>query len=238
MTVHLAHDPTKDNPTIYLLLLEGNIISDVYDKNMLQQGSFKIFAAIPHFFDVLGIYQNDFGSHESDNYSCRQAIIETTSASISNALDSLDIEYVITYYGVNDQFIKRSRVISEVSEPKHLPWFVIDKAFEQIDEYDYFLFVEDDIFVPLGLLETLINIDLNLELNEIVIPNRIETLSGNEFCVDMIAMPGWETEEKIYAGLRLRQARNIHSGFLLLSREKFSKAYDSRLHLEPTKIIR
>jgi hypothetical protein len=114
---------------------------------------------------------------------------------------------------------------------------MIDKAYEQIENYDYFLFSEDDLLIPSNLLGTLIDIDKSLNTDEIIIPNRIEIINEIEFCVDMIAIPGWESNKKIHKGLKMRQPRNIHSGFLLLSREKFSKAYKSRLHLEPTIII-
>lgn len=204
---------------------------------MLKQQGLKIFAAVPHFFDASGSYQNGFGSHDTGNFMRRKSIIESTSVALSKALDSLNMEYTVTYYGLEDQFVKQVTVISEVSEPKHLPWFVIDKAYEQIEKYDYFLFVEDDILIPDGLLCSLIDIDLSLDSNEIIIPNRIEAHDKDEFCVDLIAMPGWETKEKIHAGLKLRQPRNVHSGFLLLTREKFSDAYKSRLYLEPTVII-
>jgi hypothetical protein len=114
---------------------------------------------------------------------------------------------------------------------------MIDNVYEKLDQFDYFLFVEDDILIPAALLDSLIDIDLSLDSNEIVIPNRIEIFGEKEFCVDMVAMPGWKSEEKINAGLRLCQPKNIHSGFLLLSREKFFKAYESRLYTEPKKII-
>jgi hypothetical protein len=50
-------------------------------------------------------------------------------------------------------------------------------------------------------------------------------------------MPGWKGPKFEALGLQIREPINIHSGFLLLSAERFKKAYDSRPFKTPTQII-
>ncbi len=94
-----------------------------------------------------------------------------------------------------------------------------------IDDYDYFVNIEDDILLPETTLANVVEFDQESLLNEILHPNRIEEdEAGRRFCVDLEAMPGWTYQRRTYRGRELRVARNPHSAVLILSRAKLRYA--------------
>jgi hypothetical protein len=94
-----------------------------------------------------------------------------------------------------------------------------------LDEYDYFINIEDDILVSADTLANVIAFDQSSLVNEVLHPNRVETDErGETFCVDTRSMPGWGHQRRTYAGHELRVARNPHSAVVILSREKFKYA--------------
>lgn len=93
---------------------------------------------------------------------------------------------------------------------------------DQVDRYDYLMVVEDDILVPLSVIENIMAFDRVGRVNECLHPNRLERRGTEVDCVDLRAMPGWTDQRKQYRGIELRVAKNPHSGFLMLSRDKFA----------------
>ena len=71
----------------------------------------------------------------------------------------------------------------------------------------------------------------------VLIPNRVEVIEGNQFCTDMIAMPGWKESTINIGGSLFREPINIHSGMFLLTSSKFREAYEKRPFKIPTIII-
>jgi hypothetical protein len=82
--------------------------------------------------------------------------------------------------------------------------------------------VEDDILVPPQVLANIIGFDKGHAIDECLHPNRLERRADGVDCVDLRAMSGWTERRMPYRGVELRVARNPHSGFLMLSREKFA----------------
>jgi hypothetical protein len=94
-----------------------------------------------------------------------------------------------------------------------------------IDEYDYFLNIEDDILVTNAVLNNIYEFDQVSSLNEVLLPNRLEEERGNVYCVDTkICFPGWINTEKIFKNKLIKVAINHHSGILILSNKKFRYA--------------
>ena len=95
----------------------------------------------------------------------------------------------------------------------------------RLDEFDYFINVEDDVLVPPETFANVIEFDRGSLPNEILHPNRVEEDdAGRRFCVDLAAVPGWTYQRRTYQRRELRVARNPHSAILILSRDKFRYA--------------
>jgi hypothetical protein len=76
------------------------------------------------------------------------------------------------------------------------------------------------------------------QANEVLLPNRMEfDTDGTAYCVDLIAVPGWNGLTRTYRGISLDIAKNPNSGLLLLSREQMRYA-EARVDLgNRTRII-
>jgi hypothetical protein len=94
-----------------------------------------------------------------------------------------------------------------------------------VEQYDYFVNLEDDIFIPQDTFEHIVAFDKTALVNEIFLPNRLErSQAGDQYCVDTMAIPGWTQQRKKFDGKDLRVALNAHSGLVILSTEKFRYA--------------
>ena len=94
-----------------------------------------------------------------------------------------------------------------------------------VDQYDYFINLEDDIFIPEDTFQRITEFDKDALVNEVFLPNRLEqSAAGDRYCVDTMAIPGWTQQRKKFKGKNLRVALNAHSGLVILSREKFRYA--------------
>lgn len=109
--------------------------------------------------------------------------------------------------------------------PTHLVYESLANMAQQVKDYDYFINLEDDIFLPSQTLMNSIEFDRTSCLNEVLHPNRLESSqSGSKYCVDIEASRRWTRQHRRWQGHELRVALNPHSGILLLSREKMKYA--------------
>jgi len=96
---------------------------------------------------------------------------------------------------------------------------------DSIEEYDYFINIEDDILLPEQSLKNIIDFDRQSLDNEILLPNRLEkSINGSQYCVDLLAINTWTQQRTNFAGNELRVAASPHSAILILSRQKFKYA--------------
>lgn len=115
--------------------------------------------------------------------------------------------------------------LSPIGEPRFIVYESIERMFSHIDEYDWFLNIEDDILVPDNLIANAVDFASVSEVNEVWLPNRMEERSdGTMFCVDLEAKPGWTGLERKFRGETLGVAHVHHSGLFLLSREQLRYA--------------
>ncbi|TGN18301.1 hypothetical protein [Leptospira idonii] len=111
------------------------------------------------------------------------------------------------------------------STPLLMIYESIDRMADKIDEYDYFINLEDDTFLTKETFENIVRFDKTSFVNEILLPNRLETDdSGNLYCVDIQALPGWTLQMKQFEGHSLKVALNPHSALVIFSKEKFKYA--------------
>ena len=64
--------------------------------------------------------------------------------------------------------------LSEIREPQHIVYASIERMFKGLDDYDYFLNIEDDILVADEVIEASIAFNASSTLNEVYLPNRME----------------------------------------------------------------
>lgn len=94
-----------------------------------------------------------------------------------------------------------------------------------LDDYDYFINIEDDILLPEETFSNVVEFDKTSMINEIFLPNRMErNQKGESYCVDFIPLPGWTQQRKKFHGKELQVGLNAHSALLILSKEKFRYA--------------
>lgn len=114
-----------------------------------------------------------------------------------------------------------------LDNPEMLVYEALNRLADHAPDYDYFMAVEDDILVPPQVLANIMEFDRQHAVNECLHPNRLEYGEGGVYCVDLRAMPGWTGPRTTFRGIELCVAQNPHSGFLMLSREKFAYGLES-----------
>lgn len=115
---------------------------------------------------------------------------------------------------------------SVINDPRMLVYASIEKMVDEIEHYDYFLNIEDDILVSAEILYACIEFNKTSYCNEIFLPNRIEYKPNSTYqCVDLTAIPRWKNElQRKFRGVELGVAHNPHSGLSFLSRNQFMYA--------------
>jgi hypothetical protein len=115
--------------------------------------------------------------------------------------------------------------LSAIGDPQHIVFASIERMFESIEDYDYFLNVEDDILLDSDVFESVFAFNRVSQPSEVLLPNRMElNPDGTSYCVDLVAMPGWKGLVRTFGGMSLDIANNPHSGLMLLSRAQMRYA--------------
>jgi hypothetical protein len=114
---------------------------------------------------------------------------------------------------------------AHLDDPTQLVYESLYDMATRVDEYDYFINIEDDIVVPASAWTNIIEFDRTSLVNEILHPNRMEVdESGFRYCVDLYGNPVWTHQVKTFGGQRIRVALTPHSGLLIMSRAKLQHA--------------
>jgi hypothetical protein len=115
--------------------------------------------------------------------------------------------------------------LSIIGEPQWIIYESIERMFKSIDDYDYFLNIEDDIFVNEDFVANALAFNAASEINEVYLPNRMEPrTNGAMACVDLEAMPGWTGMHREFNGTMLDVAVNPHSGLFFLTQQQMHYA--------------
>jgi hypothetical protein len=197
----------------------------------------KILVVIPHFFNGTKGQLADYGSEDLAKLDYRRSIVEECYETLKKSLSDMNMEFEILRIGIKNLSLVQLDVEVETENPRFIPWLAIDHAYKISHIYDYVLVVEDDILVEEGTITELLAFNSNENSDYILIPNRVEVIEGNQFCTDMIAMPGWKESTININGSLFREPINIHSGMFLLTSSKFREAFEKRPFKTPTIII-
>ena len=113
----------------------------------------------------------------------------------------------------------------ELDDPTQLVYESLYDMASHVDEYDYFINVEDDVLVPPETWLNVLEFDRHCLVNEILHPNRMEVDdTGFRYCVDLYGNPVWTHQKKRFGGQTVRVAVTPHSGILVMSRAKLRYA--------------
>jgi GT2 family glycosyltransferase len=108
--------------------------------------------------------------------------------------------------------------------PHHIVYESLNLMAKYTDKYDYFINIEDDIWLGDDVLRNIFEFDATGEINEIFLPNRIE-ITGKEWnLIDLSVTGAWTNIRKAYKGGMLGKSTNHHSGLLIMRTDKFKKA--------------
>lgn len=114
-----------------------------------------------------------------------------------------------------------------LDDPTQLVYESLYDMASHVDEYDYFVNVEDDVLVPQETWLNVLDFDKSSLVNEILHPNRMEVDdTGYRYCVDLYGNPDWTHQTRTFHGRTLRVAVTPHSGILIMSRDKLRYALD------------
>jgi len=114
------------------------------------------------------------------------------------------------------------------------PWNLVYESLNYmnnfVDQYDYFINIEDDILLKEDVINNVIEFDKKNDIDKVFLPNRIE-IEGKE-CRFVDLKNGWKKgiSTIIFKGNVLRVANNFHSAVLILSTRKYRYAYNMLDH--------
>lgn len=180
----------------------------------------KVLVVVNHYY---GQGKDFKGKSSSQEPGVRRGIIERALKSLRNIPGA---EVVVC--GINGKSLMPiDKDFSHLSDPSFLVYESIEWMASQVDKYDYFINIEDDILLTKETFDRVVDFDKSNSVNECLHPNRMEKDAGKEYCVDFKAWPGWTNIEKVYKGHILKVAINPHSGLSILSKEKLKFAMNN-----------
>jgi hypothetical protein len=94
----------------------------------------------------------------------------------------------------------------------------------RIEEYDYFVCLEDDTLMGQDVLHNVIEFDKQAGLDEILHPSRIERSENGINFIDLQIRKRWTQKRKKCEGEQLAESENYNSSISIFSKEKFRKA--------------
>ncbi len=168
----------------------------------------KILCYLNHFYGKSLYFEGKSSTQES---SVRKEIIEKCIAQLAN-IKGVEIKIC----GIEGHSLVKPDI--DFSNIKNNPTLLIYESLNHmvnfLDSYDYFINIEDDIYLPEETFNNVVEFDKTAFLNEVLHPNRHETDdNGNKYCVDILALDSWTFQRRRYHGIELRVALNPHSEY-------------------------
>lgn len=151
---------------------------------------------------------------------------ETVSRCVTalRGLPEADVDLRVCGVGANS-LLPLDTSYDHLDDPTQLVYESLYDMASRVEEYDYFINVEDDVLVPPETWLNVLEFDDGSLVNEILHPNRMEVDdTGFRYCVDLYGNPVWTHQKKTFRGHTIRVALTPHSGILVMSRAKLKYA--------------
>jgi hypothetical protein len=180
----------------------------------------KVLCHVNHYFGP----SLDFVGHSTMGQTERRRATVTTCLRALRELPDAEIDLRVC--GIGGRAIVPLDIDhAHLADPTELVYESLYDMARRVDEYDYFINVEDDIVVPPATWLNVLDFDGCSLVNEILHPNRMEVDdTGFRYCVDLYGNPMWTHQTKKFRGRTLRVAVTPHSGILIMSRQKLRYA--------------
>ena len=177
----------------------------------------KVLILVNHYYNKNKKKADFFGKSLNQEYRIRKNIVKKVIGELKMIPNS-DVKIC----GIkNFSLVKIDQDFSFINDPKFLVYETLEWMFGLIEEYDYFINIEDDILFTNENFQKIIQFDKKNDINKCFHPNRMEyDEDGNEYCVDFKAESGWKKFSMVYEGQKLRVAKNPHSGLAVFSKPK------------------
>ncbi len=118
--------------------------------------------------------------------------------------------------------------LDQISNPTEIMYASLSEMEKDINNFDYFINIEDDILLTKATFERVVKFDRISLINEILHPNRIEySLKNKKICIDLKSIPGWNYNQKLIFNHEFRSALNPHSGIAIFSQKKLKYAFQN-----------
>jgi len=178
----------------------------------------RVLCYFNHYYNPNGTFKGKSTDSDSSN---RKAVIQQA----LDTLKQLD-NCTVKVCGIEGYSLVPVDVpFNQLQDSRMLVYSTLLEMADHLDEYDYFINIEDDILVTNTVLENIYEFDQVSTLNEVLLPNRLEKENGEYYCVDTKkCFPGWINTERVFKNRLIKVAINPHSGILILSRDKYRYA--------------
>lgn len=174
-----------------------------------------------HFFDPEGDFP---GKSKFQSADVRKWCVERALHSV-RSISFVDVQ--VCGYG-DQSLIDIDRDFRGVAAtPELMMYEVLASLAGHVDEYDYFMVLEDDILVGADIFYNVQDFDSTHPVTEVLLPNRVEINSDAIYCVDTRARPGTTDRAIWFRGRLLQEFINPHSGVLLLSRSRLQHVLET-----------
>ena len=178
----------------------------------------RVLCYVNHFYGASAGFS---GKSTSQAPEARRAIVERCLASVRAAIPQAEIRLC----GVPGRsLLPIDLPFAGLEDPRQLVYASLNRMADEVDGYDWFLNLEDDIELPARAWHNAQQFERDSLPNECLLPNRLELRDGEAHCVDLEAIPGWTTQERTFQGRTFRVALNPHSALLLLSKAQLRYA--------------
>jgi hypothetical protein len=176
----------------------------------------RVLCHVNHYFGAKSTF---VGKSTAGQPAQRAEIVTRALTSIREAGGSGDLQIDMRVCGFpTESLVPVDLDLSYIGDPLHLIYESLARMSESVDQYDYFLNIEDDILIRPGTIRRMMAFAKENRVNEVLLPNRLERdAPGRARPVDLEALPGWRGLSRSYRGHSLDVAVNPNSSMLLLS---------------------
>lgn len=177
----------------------------------------RVLCYVNHFFGASTAFT---GRSTTARPEARRAVVERCLASIRSAIPQAEIRIC----GVPGKSLLPIDLAFDLEDPRHLVYASLDRMADQLEDYDWFVNLEDDIELRGETFRNAVEFERQSLPNECLLPNRMEERHAGLQCVDLQAIPGWSQQERRFLGRSFRVAVNPHSAILMLSQGQLRHA--------------
>jgi hypothetical protein len=197
----------------------------------------KILIIVNHFFGFGDRFQGKssmiqgISEIEVEEKKKKRLLFIDQSINSLNALEQLGHKVTLLVAGIPGKSLIpiTLNVENHIKHPTEIIFASIEYMKSVVSEFDYFINIEDDIFLPKETFQNVIEFDRISLVNEILHPNRIERISeGLSINTDLQGIPDWTYSQKFYLEKEWRIAKNPHSAIAIFSQEKLNYAIKER----------